>query len=307
MTTAHEAFPPNRADSTSPPPISAESPIPSTPTDWLSAYPPARSLSLDPEALRTFELAYNIGLRVEPEGPPVTFTTVLAALLAVEDATSRWFQDESAKLGPIPDLVKAEKGIAAALARTDLRRPVALPPRLSADNQLLTASARRVLLNAGRLGTGRRRDPRSGRGTWSHPTYSIHPKITAGNSIPGKSKKRPGASPSSSGRRRPSPSKRGPSRAGGWPRPGRCRRSCNRGSRAKRSTGPAMSEPWKSWSWPRVTTPTARIAGSVFPRPSLLSSSSRRRTNRLATRFVPCCGRSKKSASNTRKLESDTA
>jgi hypothetical protein len=62
--------------------------------DWLIDYTPSRSLPLDQEALRIYEYAYQLGLRTEGTGnPPVSFTTLLIALLVGEDETSRWFAD----------------------------------------------------------------------------------------------------------------------------------------------------------------------------------------------------------------------
>lgn len=68
-----------------------------TASDWLSAYPPPRSLTLDQEALRVYQLAYYIGDRIEKKAdPPISFTTLAAALLEGEDDTSKWFAGEGA-------------------------------------------------------------------------------------------------------------------------------------------------------------------------------------------------------------------
>lgn len=121
-----------------------------SPSDWLAEYPPPRSLPLDQEALRIYEHAYALGLKVEEKGtPPVTFTTVIAALLAGKNDTSRWFIRQAGRCGPRPEAVFAEK-------RVDLATVQALVPdtgkprdvQLAADKHLLTASARTVLGNA---------------------------------------------------------------------------------------------------------------------------------------------------------------
>ena len=57
--------------------------------DWLAKYPPPRSLPLDPEALRVYERAYQIGVQTKTEAPPLTFTTVAAALLRSDDDALR--------------------------------------------------------------------------------------------------------------------------------------------------------------------------------------------------------------------------
>jgi hypothetical protein len=118
--------------------------------DWLAEYPPPRSLPLDQEALRIYEHAYAIGLKVEKEGgPPVTFTTVAAALLVGEDETSRWFAGLAAEHGPEALAVFSEKGVDRATVQALVPPPgKPQPVRLSTDKHLLTASAREVLGNA---------------------------------------------------------------------------------------------------------------------------------------------------------------
>src|SRR2546422_519329 len=55
-------------------------------SDWVSEYPPPRSLPLDQEALRIFEHAHAIGLKVEPpDDPAITFSTLILALLEGQD------------------------------------------------------------------------------------------------------------------------------------------------------------------------------------------------------------------------------
>lgn len=119
--------------------------------DWLSEYPPVRSLILDQEALRIYEHAYAIGERVEEvHAPRISFTIVLAALLAGTDETSRWFQQTAGMFGPARDLVLQEKPGLQATVVGDLAVPDGPPEKiqLSSDKHLLTASAREVLLNA---------------------------------------------------------------------------------------------------------------------------------------------------------------
>jgi hypothetical protein len=124
-----------------------------TASDWLSPYPPPRSLPLDQEALRVYQCAYYLGDRVEDEGNPrITFTTLCAALLLCEDETSRWFAEQAKTRGPVAELVFAEKKkLTADVRREALAQPD--PPtstdiRLSSDKQLLTASSRAVLESA---------------------------------------------------------------------------------------------------------------------------------------------------------------
>ena len=115
--------------------------------DWLLEHPPGRSLPLDQEALRIYQHAYAIGVETEPESDPViTFSTVLMALFLGQDETSRWFAGEAAKYGPDATLVfsgrsKSEQEIKSTKAVDG--RPDG--PRLSADKQLLTVSARAVI------------------------------------------------------------------------------------------------------------------------------------------------------------------
>jgi len=120
--------------------------------DWLLEYPPSRSLLLDQEALRIYEHAYYFGLEVEKEGePPISFTTVMAALLSGQDETSRWFarvasQDE---YGPKAAAVYAEKNASEEIVKksaTNPGKPESV--RLSTDKHLLTSSARAVIGNA---------------------------------------------------------------------------------------------------------------------------------------------------------------
>lgn len=123
-----------------------------TASDWLAAYPPARSLTLDQEALRVYERAYYLGAQTEkPEDPPVSFTTLVAALLTGEDETSRWFAKNAGTLGPSPAAVFAEKGITDAVMAA-AKQPAGPPDigslHVSADKQLLTGSSRAVLESA---------------------------------------------------------------------------------------------------------------------------------------------------------------
>jgi hypothetical protein len=124
-----------------------------TASDWLSPYPPPRSLTLDQEALRVYQCAYELGTRVESQGdPPITFTTLCAALLLCEDETSQWFAEQAKTRGPIPDLVFAEKtNMTVDVRRQALEQrnpPDSASIRLSSDKQLLTSSSRAVLENA---------------------------------------------------------------------------------------------------------------------------------------------------------------
>lgn len=115
--------------------------------DWLAEYPPPRSLPLDREALRIFEHAYALGLAVErPGAPPVTFSTVIAALVTGRDETSRWFAQLAQRYGPLETAVFEEK--ATDRSKVEELRPSAGKPesiRLSSDKHLLTASARSLL------------------------------------------------------------------------------------------------------------------------------------------------------------------
>src|SRR5262245_66550901 len=84
-----------------------------TASDWLAAYPPPRSLTLDQEAARIYQRAYFIGEQVEDKtDPPITFTGLAAALLEGEDDTSKWFADVATRLGPRRADVLASKDIA---------------------------------------------------------------------------------------------------------------------------------------------------------------------------------------------------
>jgi hypothetical protein len=118
--------------------------------DWLAEYPPPRSLPLDREALRIYEHAYALGVAVEQQGtPPVTFSTVMAALLAGVDETSRWFTNLAKQFGPLEQFVFSEKGKDRASVE-QLRPSPGKPtiPKLSTDKHLLTASSRSVLATA---------------------------------------------------------------------------------------------------------------------------------------------------------------
>ena len=118
--------------------------------DWLMDYPPPRSLPLDQEALRIYERAYWAGTKTEkPQDPPVSFSTVLMALLFGEDETSRWFAQQAVKNGPELQAMLADKGSSEEAIRS-LAVPAGQPSevKLASDNQLLTGSARAVLTNA---------------------------------------------------------------------------------------------------------------------------------------------------------------
>ena len=117
--------------------------------DWLAEYPPPRSLPLDQEALRIFENAYFIGLKVEMEGdPPISFSTLMAALLLGKDETSRWFAQQAAKIGPNASAVFAEKHIDETIRAISPSPGKPQAMRLSTDKNLLTLSARTVMGNA---------------------------------------------------------------------------------------------------------------------------------------------------------------
>ena len=118
--------------------------------DWLADYPPPRSLPLDQEALRIYEHAYYVGLKTEgKDDPPLSFTTVIAALLTGEDETSSWFADQATKNGPNAAMVYSEKHIDGQTVK-NLPRPAGKPNpvKLSTDKHLLTISARAVIENA---------------------------------------------------------------------------------------------------------------------------------------------------------------
>jgi KAP family P-loop domain len=118
--------------------------------DWLIDYTPSRSLPLDQEALRIYEFAYQVGLKTEGTGnPPVSFTTLLIALLMGEDETSRWFTNLASGIGPKAEKVYAEKKIEEATVAA-IPRVTGKPdsPQVSTDKQLLTQSARAVIENA---------------------------------------------------------------------------------------------------------------------------------------------------------------
>ncbi|MDB4888901.1 MAG: hypothetical protein JWL61_756 [Gemmatimonadetes bacterium] len=117
-------------------------------TDWLAEYPPPRSLALDQEALRIYEHSYYLGLITEGTGnPPITFSTVIAALLVGDDETSKWCASLAAANGPKPDAVFGEKSLDRArveeIKRTSIGQPANV--QLSSDKHLLTASARGVI------------------------------------------------------------------------------------------------------------------------------------------------------------------
>ena len=123
-----------------------------TASDWLAAYPPARSLTLDQEALRVYECAYRIGVQTEKaEDPPISFTTLAAALLVGEDETSRWFAANAKTLGPNERDLHADKGISDAVLQAATRPTAPFDSaslRVSSDKQLLTGSSRAVLESA---------------------------------------------------------------------------------------------------------------------------------------------------------------
>lgn len=126
-----------------------------TASDWLAQYPPWRSLTLDQEALRIYERAYYIGAIVEkdtrPPVPPISFTTLAAALLTGEDDTSRWFAQKATELGPSLDAVLADKKISRETleqAANGSGPPASESMQLSEDKQLLTSSSREVLETA---------------------------------------------------------------------------------------------------------------------------------------------------------------
>jgi hypothetical protein len=124
-----------------------------TSSDWLSPYPPPRSLTLDQEAQRVYQCAYYLGAPTEDEGkPPITFSTVCAALLLCEDETSRWFAEQAKTHGPKAEKVFAEKPKMTAAVRqgavAERDPPDSAKVRLSADKQILTASSRAVLESA---------------------------------------------------------------------------------------------------------------------------------------------------------------
>src|SRR5262245_16048918 len=120
---------------------------PATQSDWLSEFPPPRSLPLDQEALRIYERAYYIGLLTEKQTePPITFSTVAIALLTAPDDTSRWFTRLAAINGPNLDAICSDKSTTIGAVISEAH-PVGRPEnlRLSQDKQLLTTSARSVL------------------------------------------------------------------------------------------------------------------------------------------------------------------
>jgi hypothetical protein len=126
-----------------------------TTADWLFPFPPARSLPLDQEALRVYQCAYYLGTQVEDTGtPPITFTTLCAAMLLCPDETSRWFAKQAETRGPNAEKVFAEKKkrpMTAEVRADALARPNPPDPseiRLSSDRQLLTTSSRAVLESA---------------------------------------------------------------------------------------------------------------------------------------------------------------
>jgi hypothetical protein len=123
-----------------------------TASDWLAAYPPPRSLTLDQEALAAYQHAYYIGERVEsPQDPPISFTVLAAALLVGADDTSKWFAEQAKRIGPDREMVFAEKQITQAiLSETAGNRwpPAGSPIRLSPDNQMLSGSSRAILESA---------------------------------------------------------------------------------------------------------------------------------------------------------------
>jgi KAP-like P-loop domain-containing protein len=115
--------------------------------DWLAAYPPPRSLTLDPEALLLYERAYYIGAQSEQNDPAVSFTTLAVALLVCADETSRWFAEN----GPRLDVVLAGTRITQQMLDQAAPRHGQPPDselHLSSDGQLLTSSSRAVLESA---------------------------------------------------------------------------------------------------------------------------------------------------------------
>ena len=114
--------------------------------DWLAAYPPPRSLTLDPEALRVYERAYYIGALVN-EAPAVTFTTVAVALLVCDDDASRWFAANGPKLDDVLADTKITSDVLK-LAAQQNGKPPDESLLLSDDKQLLTSSSRAVLESA---------------------------------------------------------------------------------------------------------------------------------------------------------------
>lgn len=116
--------------------------------DWLAEYPPPRSLPLDQEALRIYEHAYYVGLGTEGEGPPISFSTVILALLEGRDETSVWFAGLASQLGPSAQAVYAEKKIEKPIISTPFPTGKPNQVKLSKDKQLLTVSARTVIENA---------------------------------------------------------------------------------------------------------------------------------------------------------------
>jgi hypothetical protein len=123
----------------------------SAPPDWLTDYTPLRSLPLDQEALRIFEYAYRVGLKTEKESePPISFSTLLIALLGGQDETSAWFAEQAADIGPKRELVYAEKKFDRKIFEDDTTPPIGAADRvrLVSDGQLVTQSAQTVLQNA---------------------------------------------------------------------------------------------------------------------------------------------------------------
>jgi hypothetical protein len=100
---------------------------------------------LDQEALRVCEHAYYIGVQVEKDGPPITFSTLLLALLTAEDETSRWFQEFARSAGPNAQAVCAGKDTTLEAVNKSRRTGKPESMRLAADQQLLTVSARSVM------------------------------------------------------------------------------------------------------------------------------------------------------------------
>src|SRR5438045_5219083 len=125
-------------------------PLDPSQVDWLADYPPPRSLSLDRDALRIYEHAHYIGIRAEPSdnAPPISFSSVLAALLAGLDPTSQWFRGVAQTNGPNAVAVSAKtisQDIVSAM-RPKPGKPTDI--KVSTDKQLLTKSATAVLENA---------------------------------------------------------------------------------------------------------------------------------------------------------------
>jgi hypothetical protein len=130
-----------------------------TASDWMASYPPARSLTLDPEALRIYQRAYHIGsesaapsdpLKAEPA---ISFKTLLIALLDGSNAASTWFAEVAKQLGPrrsdiVNELLEERHIDATQISNAPDTAPSPNEIKLSNDKQLLTSSSREVMVNA---------------------------------------------------------------------------------------------------------------------------------------------------------------